>query len=293
MDKALEAGRRVLTGLNELKKDTLASRKDIEVLAGGATFIVCASAARAGLEVLRPLHEWAQPEIWDNNIRSKERRAQLRAAVKGVLTMLENPRPVIIGARSNKKLYVLITDASGADPVTDDEGRGTTTTPWIGAMLWTPEDDGVEGNVLTTRLELSGSNETRIAVLEARAVALGLATWEQRIAGHDVLVYLDNTNAAFNFVKAGGRNPHTAAVAVDVALWGFYTDTRLYYQYVRTDLNPADALTRNSEWQDLLELFPEAAHCAPVLPDVGNLKARALSEHIRVSRAEHKTTFST
>ena len=145
----------------------------------------------------------------------------------------------------------------------------------MGAMLWT-----ADGRVLTTRVEAPNDMTTPIVVLEARAVALGLATWEHLIRGTDILVYLDNQNAAYNFVSAGGTNPTSAKIAVDVSLWGYWTASRLFFQYIRTDLNPADALTRDS-WDDLYDALGEdrTASLPRILPD-GGLHCRPTVSHV-------------
>ena len=266
LSKVRETGLKIQRALTARALD----RKDLEKFTGGLTFIACSSATRAGMELIRPLHEWNQPDTFRLLIRSPERRLQLRKVVDALLKLIDNPKWRVIGKRNQRKLNILITDASGQDKVLDEQaepvldalGNPVLSTPQVGAMLWT-----ADGTVRATRYEEREEPSTPIAVLEARAVALGLSTWSELIKGQDVLVYLDNQNAAYNFVRAGGKSPGTARIATDVALWGYWNDTRFFYQYIRTDLNPADALTRES-WDDLKEALGEDAVFSPVrLPD--------------------------
>ena len=259
--KVADTGKRILNGIRDENVD----RKDIERLVGGLTFVACASGTRAGMELIRPLHEWCREETFAALIRSDKWRAQLRLVVKSVLHMLDHPKHRVIGKREQRKLFLLVTDASGADEIENEDGSKSRATPWLGAMLWTPN-----GDVLVTRTEQPNDIETNIAVLEARAVAMGIKTWGDLIQGADVLVYLDNQNAAYNFVRAGGKNPATAKIATGVALWGYAQATRFFYQYIRTDLNPADALTRES-WEDLAEFLPAENVWTPNVPPDGAL----------------------
>ena len=263
--KVAETGAKILRGISDLAVD----RKDIERFVGGLTFVACASGTRAGMELIRPLHEWCRHETFSMLIKSQIWRSQLKAVVKTLLCMLDEPMYKVIGKREQRGMYLLITDASGADEVTNEDGSKTRATPWLGAMLWTPQ-----GDVYVTRTEQPGDVETNIAVLEARAVAMGIATWGHLFQGADVLVYLDNQNAAYNFVRAGGKAPETAKIATDVALWGYSQATRFFYQYIRTDLNVADALTRES-WEDLAEFLPEDNVWTPIVPRDGTLSVGA------------------
>lgn len=66
----------------------------------------------------------------------------------------------------------------------------------------------------------------------------------------DVLCYCDNQNAAYAFVKIGSKNAHITKVAVDVCTWAYINNTNTFFQYIRTDLNPAvDSLTRENWFQ--------------------------------------------
>ena len=259
-----DTGDKILDGIADKK----IVRKDIEKFVGGLTFVACASGTRAGMELIRPLHEWATEESFEILVTKRKRREGLKLVVKALLRLLEHPMPMVIGQRSIRQLNLLVTDASGCDQEGD--------VPELGAMLWTPE-----GNVYVTRMECPSECDTNIAVLEARAVAMGLATWRTLIEGSDVLVYLDNQNAAYSFVRAGGKAIKTARITTDTALWGYETSTRLFYQYIRTDLNPADALTRQS-WKDLEEFLPPGSVWAPVLPDDGLLSSPEIRSRMTI-----------
>ena len=95
---------------------------------------------------------------------------------------------------------------------------------------------------------------------------MALATGEERTRGHDAVVYVDDLSATYSVVKAGSNNPELTQAAVDVALWGYYRGTKFFWSYLRTDLNPADALTRDVS--DLIGLVGARAWCETVVPPV-------------------------
>ncbi|MCX8214714.1 MAG: hypothetical protein OTJ97_09490, partial [SAR202 cluster bacterium] len=231
VEKTQEAKRKILAGLNKNRKDVLVEHKDIQRLVGGGTFAACAGGTRAGAELLRPLYKWLDETFFEYHICCERERTNLRLAVKGLGTLLDNPRPIVIKHMDTRRLFVLITDASGRDP-TDDGGI---TEPWLGAMLLDPD-----GRVrITKRSARVEPVEDAIAILEAKAVAMGISTWKHLLRGNDVLVLTDNQNAAYAFVKLGSRCPRITKVAVDIATWAYQADCMTFFNYIRTDLNPA------------------------------------------------------
>ena len=54
------------------------------------------------------------------------------------------------------------------------------------------------------------------------------------------------------------RNARLCRIAVNITRWGHEHDTATVWSYLRTDLKPADALTRQS-WEQLRDLLPEGS----------------------------------
>ena len=227
----------VLRGLNKHDKNSLVKHKTIQKLVGGANFAACAAGSRSGGELLRPMYKWLQPEFFEAKIRCENERTNLRHAVKGICCLLDNPRPIVIRSDRDREIFVLVTDASGRDM--NDE-TGLLSEPWLGALLFTPDGDVH----VTKRSAHDEPLSDNIAILEAKAVQMGFATWAPLLKDKDVLCYCDNQNAAYAFVKIGSKNAHITKVAVDVCTWAYINNTNTFFQYIRTDLNPADSLSR-------------------------------------------------
>lgn len=169
--------------------------------------------------------------------------------------MLDNPRPIAIRSDRDREIFVLVTDASGRDM---NDGTGLLSVPWLGALLFTPD-----GDVHVTKRSAQGEPlSDNIATLEAKAVQMGFATWADLLKDKDALCYTDNQNAAYAFVKIGSKNADITKTAVDVCTWAYINNTNTFFQYIRTDLNPADSLTREN-WEELQEILPEDAAWTP------------------------------
>ena len=253
--KTRDAAQEVLRGLNKHDKESLVKHKTIQKLVGGANFAACAAGSRSGGELLRPMYKWLQPEFFEAKIRCENERTNLRHAVKGICCLLDNPRPIIIRSDRDREMFVLVTDASGRDM--NDE-TGLLSEPWLGALLFTPDGDVH----VTKRSAHDEPLSDNIAILEAKAVQMGFATWAPLLKDKDVLCYCDNQNAAYAFVKIGSKNAHITKIAVDVCTWAYINNTNTFFQYIRTDLNPADSLTREN-WEELQELLPDDAVWTP------------------------------
>ena len=267
VDKTISAAVQILKGLAKNRKKDKVTTKMIQQVVGGGNFCACAAGTRAGAELLRPLYAWLQDAYFDAHIGTETGRTNLRHAVKGLLVLLNNPKPIFIEQNDSREMYVMATDASGRDAETD----GSISEPWLGALLIDPQ--GVVH--VTKRSAAPEPLEDSIAVLESKAVQMGFAVWGDKLRGKDVLVYLDNQHSAFSFVELGCKNPRVTKVAVDVATWAYNNNCTTFWQYINTDYNPADSLTREN-WRDLCEDMPESAQYTPygtAVEDAASLQA--------------------
>ena len=94
--------------------------------------------------------------------------------------------------------------------------------------------------------------------LKRNAVIMGLKTFARDIEGHDLSVYCDNQNACYSFVRAGSKSLALSKLAIRTVIWCHDHNVKAYWSYIRTDLNPADSLTRADYLRDMADILGDA-----------------------------------
>ena len=142
--------------------------------------------------------------------------------------------------RRVKPLKALCTDASWEPHSIAAPGLGAVLLgelcrPAIGLAAVVP------GEVLANFLP----RKTQIAPLEALACLQAFDHLASELAGHDVLVFIDNTSACNAVVKGGSTASDIFFLACTAhVLWNFL-QCRVYVEYIPSEANPSDGVSRD------------------------------------------------
>ena len=112
-------------------------------------------------------------------------------------------------------------------------------------------------------------------------VPIGIWNEAQAMAGCDVIWFIDNTSALSSLVKGASSQTDICTIASVVALWAAKLGCRIWFEYVPSEANCSDGLSRdglNDAWTILRswDLFPAA------IPPFCSLSSSVLSDFISV-----------
>ena len=115
-------------------------------------------------------------------------------------------------------------------------------------------------------LDSFNPSKTQIAPLEALACLQAFAIISEELAGHDVLLFIDNTSVCSALVKGGSTAADISLLACAAHLLWNFLQCRVYVEYVPSDANISDGLSRDGaqdEWTQAQSWPLFTACCAP------------------------------
>ena len=128
--------------------------------------------------------------------------------------------------------------------------------PWLGALALT------ENGYFKMRKEVPIKDGEIISGLEARAISMGLKSCEEHLKGSDLLILCDNQNVCLGLITGSSKNKAVNSEITRIIEWAVENDVNLFINYIRTDLNVADFLTRDS-YKEIEHLLEDAEEMKP------------------------------
>jgi len=226
------------------------SRAEAASLGGKLGFACTAVFGRLGRAAVKPIREHGRVGGGTAPSPGLRRALQWFSAVLPTLP----PRQVQVDQASSRPVSVLYTDGAG-------DG-------WISAVLFRGARV-LDPQFASLKLseQLLGALQPRrnqIGPIEALAVVLGLQAFKDELAGHDVLLFIDNTDAQGVLSKGFGRKVDVCLIAGTVWALAARSDIALHVERVRSALNIADGPSRPDEPGKMDELLSMGA--TPVAP---------------------------
>ena len=207
--------------------------KELQSLVGVACHITVASDTRAGAELLRGLYDWVSEEGFQAKVKARNERNSLRKALLALKQVAAERRPLKFKVLDKPRGRVtVITDASS--------DGGPAGEPAMAALLV----DGEGHMKVATATAAAGE---RIEVLEARAVAMAVATFEEELRNKDVIILVDNVVALYALMKCSSRSAGTQKEAIAAVRGMHKIGCKAFYTYVPSELNVADFFTREDK----------------------------------------------
>ena len=190
---------------------------------------------RIGLRVLRDKQHSSDPTLSD------DQREDLRFLAR-VAAALPERTLLVCGARPQP--FILYTDAS----VEED----TALSPPAGWVLFPPPLAGSQrqhlGRALRVPEDVVASWTDRLTqIYPAEAYAVLAAVWTHRelLTGSDLLAFVDNEAAAAALIRGAPRADDVGDIAQAVHWLTLHFGVRLWIEWVDSDSNPADGLSRD------------------------------------------------
>ena len=192
-----------------------------------------AMSGKVGRGGLRPLlqREYSDRPPWSLS-------NALRASLHYFLELQDSARPRDIPTGpQGRRLWVAATDGEAEKQAA----------PSLGYCLACPQGGTrVAGyaKVPQSHLEKWAPKKQVICLVELAAVATLLAEEEALLQNSDVILFVDNSAAVSAYIKGRSGCPQLDALAQQIHLTAYRTDTRLWMEYVETTANWADGVSR-------------------------------------------------
>ena len=215
--------------------------KKLQKLVGVAVYMSCLGRVMPGKEKLRFLMRQVETETFFN-LHEYMNNHEIQMALRIVLNAVKRipDRVYGRGGANARELNWIYYDASTG---------GESNFPTIGAMLFKSD-----GRVLAFSLELrdfdtesikkKGSTEEIIEMLEAMACVVTIRTFIPFIRGSVTLSYGDNQNIVRSSVRGWTGNKIVSSICTELAAMAVTNDVWLRNEYVLTDFNFGDHMTR-------------------------------------------------
>jgi hypothetical protein len=228
-EKYQELDKLILKLQEEVRKRQI-NMKTIQSLVGMACFIVVSSKTRSGAELLRGLYSWTNELTFGEMKKDRALRRALARSAEAIRQLAKNKRPHIFKlTRAWRPTIYVQTDASS------DGGRGGE--PMLAAMM-----ADQDGNIKVAQAQ--GEHGVGIETQEAWAVRLAQIAFSKELKGADVVMGIDNIGVAYAHIKATSRSAGIQKVVIGTIKEWHEQETCVYYTYVLSEDNVADAWTR-------------------------------------------------
>ncbi len=205
--------------------------KTLSSLVGNLNYAICCRTDRAGIELLRPLYAFVDPDFFRVAMKQKRARAKLKHSLIATQRLLDDVAPIVrTSGEVDRKLLWIFTDASS--------DGGPNGGPVVGAYIL-----DLDGNVWSTKATDLPRGK-RIDLYEAIAINLAVGTFHDLISGASALISIDNVLDCYAFIKASHRCPAASAIIIDTVLEFRKLRCATFYDYVTSERNCADWLTR-------------------------------------------------
>ena len=172
---------------------------------------------------------------------SDELTPELKRCLKFMLTLLEvvMPREVLLSPLSSA-VAIMYTDASFEPGEMKFPGMGGVCLPRDGRVT-----KGLASTVPEQVLDALQERATQIAPLEALAVLWATLAFKEELCNRDVILFVDNQAVCSALVRGSSSSDDIATiVALCHLVWAAFC-TRVWIEYVPSDDNPADGLSRD------------------------------------------------
>eukprot|EP00392_Amoebophrya_sp_AT5.2_P013117 g13228.t1 len=221
--------------------------KELESFSGVVVHAFYNRRHKRGLPLTRYIYWMLKGKpIFDQKVGSSKNRQILRLMIQRIRTSIESREVWTIkrDAAAQGRLH-LMTDAS-AD--------GTDVA--VGGILYALDGSSIGYTRHLTQRQLPPILRGHsIIVYELLAIVVAIKVMREQISGHNLVAHCDNTGAVFGIVKGQSlsRVPTAVIAALVEACNEKVPDSYIFWAYVNTDANPADATTRIKMMQTLIE----------------------------------------
>ena len=242
------------------------NRKTLEKTLGLANYIIVSSSVRCGAELLRGIYEWTVEERFEQMKKNRNARKALMRSIGAIRSLTRERRPMVFRRQTELRPRItIITDASSDGGVNGAARIAAIAINEEGAM-WATAMDVVGTETSGEQADGKTVVAERIEVLEAKAVQLAQHTFGWLMEGGvDALVVVDNVTALYGFIKCNSKSSRTQQTVVEVIKKWHGQDCKAYYEYVLSEDNIADWLTRIEKSAKLLDTL-KPTWIKPVLP---------------------------
>ena len=140
--------------------------------------------------------------------------------------------------------------------------------PGLGGVLFMPgaQTKGFATTVPQEVIQAFLPRETQISPLEALAVLQMTLLFQQDLANRDVIWWVDNTSVCSGLIKGASTASDLAQLTLVINLLWASMGCRVYVDYVPSDSNVADGLSRDGmqdSWTQAQQWGLQQAHCVP------------------------------
>ena len=234
--------------------------KDIQKVVGTLVWALFSSHERSGAAILHGLYPFAFEDGFNKRIKKKREKDGLRRTLHLVRQTVKEMDDIVVTRETAVRRSVhVFTDASS-----DGGPNGEAA---LGVLVI---DD--YGNLHCTSLPVTCE---RIDILELRAVLLALETFTPVLNKKHINLHIDNAGDLFSLIRGSHRSGRGTAIIHKSLRLLVEMGSTVFFDYVKSELNPADAYTRTLK-EDRVDKWLKPKRWTP--------KAAANAEITRISR---------
>jgi len=227
--------------INDIRKKCL-RRKDLQKMLGRANFIVTNRESRSGVQIMNHPYEWTVEENFKEWITNDKRRRALIIALRMVEIFVSEVTPTVFNVnKENKEIAFLYTDASG------DGANGK---PMIGGILC-----DTKGEWHAYSLVVPDEYGKEIDVLETLAVSVSIELWQDLVSNTVLSIGVDNIVTLMALVKCKAKKTEISKMTSHIAIFNARMKIAVIYDYIKSELNPGDAMTRLDYLNEAIRVF--------------------------------------
>ena len=238
-EKAISRLRTLLENWNA--KDL--SHKKLQEAIGSAAYVAYFRRFRTGIEAFRSAYPWLDGDFFKFAVKSRALKANLKVNLKLLMEAASTESPIIIDARgalmAPKHVF---TDAN------------------LIRMCAVFFNSPSHAKFSTKCIMLHMANPIvkkpqNIAFWEIMAVLLAIISYKNFFLNSTVIMHIDNVEVLFALVRATAIKPELRKTLVRIYEELNKLNCKIYYDFVKSELNPADIGTRLERLSEFKKIF--------------------------------------